>query len=591
MDKRILSIFCAALLLALSGLPLRAQSVFAGRSSLSVQAGPSWYTGRFLGLTHAGADYRGDLRRGVAWSVDYWWRGARGDGHRVRVQPGLLYQGSTYSGSWQNGSDRLHLHYIAPQFGLFGGRGRWLWQASVGAGYQFFKNHSRVYGRDRRVSMNKLAANLSAGGEYAFTHHWAVALRLHWLLSTSDRYNVSYHDGENATIRDTMVKHGARAAEITAPEKEGFEFVAWTLNGEPYDFSLPVTSDIVLVAQYEPLPPTVTVDKEIPEDAVMSGTIPDDVRDGDEIVLPDVSKPGESFVGWDTDGDGTADSQPGDSVEYIDGQTSLTPVFEDIEDDKQHQITIEGAPEIPFDNWYVEEDRPIVLPDIPREDEVLVGYDTDSDGIADVMPGQEYAPTGDVTLTPIFEEKPQHSVSSDIEEDAATSEPVPDTVYEGSEVVLPDASRPGQVLEGWDTDGDGTADKQPGETVVADDDVTLKPVWRPLEDDEVQHEVTVDAGDGESPFDSWYPVDGQPVTLPEPSIDGDREFQGWVDQDGNRYQAGDVVYPSEDMTLTAQWSDAPEEGTEWWVYAAIVIAVILVIVAVVLILHYRVGVI
>ena len=80
MDKRILSIFCAALLQALSGLPLRAQSVFAGRSSLSVQAGPSWYTGRFLGLTHAGADYRDDLRRGVAWSVDYWWRGARGDG-------------------------------------------------------------------------------------------------------------------------------------------------------------------------------------------------------------------------------------------------------------------------------------------------------------------------------------------------------------------------------------------------------------------------------------------------------------------------------------------------------------------------------
>lgn len=194
MDKRILSIFCAALFLGLSGLPLRAQNVFAGRSSLSVQAGPSWYTGRFLGLTHAGADYRGDLRRGVAWSVDYWWRGVRDRGRHVRVQPGLLYQGSTYSGSWQDGSDRLHLHYIAPQFGLFGGRDRWLWQASVGAGYQFFKNHSRVYGRDRRVSMNKLAANLSAGGEYAFTHHWAVALRLHWLLSTSDRYNVSYHD-------------------------------------------------------------------------------------------------------------------------------------------------------------------------------------------------------------------------------------------------------------------------------------------------------------------------------------------------------------------------------------------------------------
>lgn len=194
MDKRILTVLCTALLLLLSELPLRAQSVLADHSSLSVQVGPACYTGRFLGLTLAEAGYRDDLRRGVAWSVDYWWRGARGDGHRVRVQPGLLYQGSTYSNSWQNGSDRLHLHYLAPQFGLFGGRGRWLWQTSLGAGYQFFKNRSQVYGRDRRVSMNKLAANLSAGGEYAFARHWAVALRLHWLLSTADRYRVTYHD-------------------------------------------------------------------------------------------------------------------------------------------------------------------------------------------------------------------------------------------------------------------------------------------------------------------------------------------------------------------------------------------------------------
>ena len=207
MNKRILSVFFAALLLGASAAPLRAQSEFAGRSSLSVQAGPAWYTGRFLGLTNAAGDYRGDLRQGVAWSVDYWWRGARTDGHRVRVQPGLLYQGSTYDNAWHDGSDHLSLHYLAPQFGLFGGRGRWLWQASMGAGYQFFKNRSKVYGRDRRVSMNKLAANLSAGGEYAFARHWAVALRLHWLLSTSDRYGVSYH-GEHWNVEHPATGEG-----------------------------------------------------------------------------------------------------------------------------------------------------------------------------------------------------------------------------------------------------------------------------------------------------------------------------------------------------------------------------------------------
>lgn len=207
MNKRISTLVCAALLLGAAAVPARAQNVFADHSSLSVQVGPACYTGRFLGLTRADADYRDDLRRGVAWSVDYWWRGALSDGRRVRVQPGLLYQGSTYSGSWQNGADHLHLHYLAPQFGLFGGRGRWLWQASLGAGYQFFKNRSRVYGRERNVSMNKLAANLSAGGEYAFMPHWAVALRLHWLLSTADRYAVSYR-GEHWNVEHPATGEG-----------------------------------------------------------------------------------------------------------------------------------------------------------------------------------------------------------------------------------------------------------------------------------------------------------------------------------------------------------------------------------------------
>ena len=104
MDKRILSACCAALLLALSGLPLRAQSVLADHSSLSVQVGPACYTGRFLGLTHAGADYRGDLRRGVAWSVDYWWRGVRDRDWVIRLSMRMPFHPGPSSMERRSGS-------------------------------------------------------------------------------------------------------------------------------------------------------------------------------------------------------------------------------------------------------------------------------------------------------------------------------------------------------------------------------------------------------------------------------------------------------------------------------------------------------
>ena len=46
------------------------------------------------------------------------------------------------------------------------------------------------------------------------------------------------------------VKDGERATKPTDPTKAGYTFAGWTLNGEPYDFTDPVTSDIKLIAQW-----------------------------------------------------------------------------------------------------------------------------------------------------------------------------------------------------------------------------------------------------------------------------------------------------------------------------------------------------
>ena len=431
---------------------------------------------------------------------------------------------------------------------------------------------------------------MDAGEEFTPTSD--VTVKAVWEARS---YTVSYHDDGAATLRDITVKHGAKAVNWTPAERDGYTFGGWLLDGEPYDFGTPVTSDIVLVADYEPLPPTVPVDKVIPDDAVMTEPIPDDIVDGEEIRLPDASRPGHSFQGWDTDGDGEVDAEANETVEYIDGQTELVPIFEELTDeekDKQHQITIEDAPEIPYDQWYVEEDAPIILPDIPREDETLVGYG-DGDGNL-YAPGEEFAPTEDVTLRPVFE--PKEPVAAEIvlgAEDAALIGGFPDRLYVGSFLTLPDATRPGFELSGWDVvfgEVSAMALYRPGDVVEITGPVTITAVWSELAEDAVQYKVVVVFGDDDS--QTYYVTDDRPFTVPAPAAtDG---FEGFADQDGFGYQPGDSFYVAEDMILTTQYAESPSDddgsGTDWWIYAVVVI-VILALIALVLILHFRVGVI
>ena len=424
----------------------------------------------------------------------------------------------------------------------------------------------------------------------SFTPTSDVKLTAVWEV-IDQKHTVTFDDGEDQN--KITVKHNGRVSPVKDPVRDGYEFKGWYLNGEPYDFSSRITADITLTAQWEELPPRIIVDKDIPGDVVMTEPIPDDVAEGDEIRLPEASRPGQSFQGWDTDGDRVVDAGANETIVYEDGM-KLEPIFEDIDPDTQHKVTIEDAPEIPFDDWYVEEDKPIVLPDIPREDETLVGYEDQDGNRYDV--GEEFAPTEDVTLKPVFEPKEPVKVSVTVGDDAVLSGAFPGTLYVGSVVTLPDASRQGYELEGWDVafgDVSMMSLYQPGDVVEVMGDMTVTAVWRELTD-EIQNEVVMDSPDGDMPFDSWYEVDGNPVTLPEVS-DGDRFVVGYEDEDGNVLEPGSQFYPSGDTTLKVVWSDSGESeddgnGSDWWIYAAVVI-VILALIALVLILHFRVGVI
>lgn len=184
--------FClfVGLLFAVS---LCAQSTGDKKTILSVHAGPSWYLGRFMGVTDRADAYCDDLRKGVSWDIN--WLEQFGE-RKLKLGLGLVYQGSLYKNTHETGADKIQMHYLAPQIALSMVRKHYLLQLSGGLGYQFYRDKSTVYDKPRKVSMSKFAGNLALSGEYFLTNNWGASARLNWLSSSSNTYSVEYNDDE-----------------------------------------------------------------------------------------------------------------------------------------------------------------------------------------------------------------------------------------------------------------------------------------------------------------------------------------------------------------------------------------------------------
>lgn len=64
-------------------------------------------------------------------------------------------------------------------------------------------------------------------------------------------YTVTFDSDGGTEVSSQVVISGNVVVEPISPEKDEYMFKYWTLNGEVYDFSTPVTSDITLVAMWE----------------------------------------------------------------------------------------------------------------------------------------------------------------------------------------------------------------------------------------------------------------------------------------------------------------------------------------------------
>lgn len=163
-----------------------------------------------------------------------------------------------------------------------------------------------------------------------------ITLVAHWTQIPS--YTVSFDTAGGSAVASQVVKAGSTASCPAAPTFDGREFLGWYLNGVEYDFSAPVTADIVLRARWENVP-TYTLSYELAAGSACPDgwTVPSDpgsYAPGDSAVLAEVEgaydHAGFSFLGWTVNG-----------VLYHPGSTFTVPEL------------AQGQTEVKISGWWV----------------------------------------------------------------------------------------------------------------------------------------------------------------------------------------------------------------------------------------------
>ena len=87
------------------------------------------------------------------------------------------------------------------------------------------------------------------GKEYDFKTKVTADITL--TAKWEEAYKVTFDTDGGNKVANQSVAQGSKATKPSNPTKEGYKFVEWQLNGQTYDFSKAVTSDIILKAKWE----------------------------------------------------------------------------------------------------------------------------------------------------------------------------------------------------------------------------------------------------------------------------------------------------------------------------------------------------
>lgn len=126
-----------------------------------------------------------------------------------------------------------------------------------------------------------------------------ITLIAHWVKNEEKSYIIKFDTLGGTNIENLIVLEGHILEKPVNPIKDGYEFICWQYHNKEYDFSNPITNDMVLVAKYKKL-------EEIKTSAVVTfdsngGSKIDSeiIHVGGLVKMPkDPVRDGYQFVGW-----------------------------------------------------------------------------------------------------------------------------------------------------------------------------------------------------------------------------------------------------------------------------------------------------
>lgn len=255
-------------------------------------------------------------------------------------------------------------------------------------------------------------------------------------------HTVTFDSAGGSPVEPQTVADGASAIDPGTPERDGYKFTGWLLDGEPFDFSTPITGDITLVAGWEESEEPAPVLHAVTFDDGTGSTVTVNVQDGETVQEPAApERDGYEFTGWLLDG------QPYDFSTPVTGNITLDAAWRQIaslDELAGVTVTVDGTPVEGFDptgdgEYRIGEGAKVELTGVP-EGWTVIRQETDNGFTFTLTNG---ARTVVYTFTTATQEEPDTPDKPD-EETPAT----------------PDPGDNG-------TDGDGTGESD-GEPVVDD---------------------------------------------------------------------------------------------------------------------------
>lgn len=163
-----------------------------------------------------------------------------------------------------------------------------------------------------------------------------ITLVAAWGVMPSERVTVTFA-GDGVDVPAQRLNIGEKAAKPSDPKREGYTFKGWTLDGKPYDFTIPVPHDLTLTAAWtpanadaEPVAHTVAFD-------TGSNRFARTVTHGGHVARPsDPTRDGYTFTGW------TLDGSPYDFSTPVVADITLTAAWT-----KRESTTSARAPALP----------------------------------------------------------------------------------------------------------------------------------------------------------------------------------------------------------------------------------------------------